>query len=211
MKSRNFIYELDHTVSKPAVKMSLLELKELQGSGYPTFEKNSSPNYVEIQEQHDIQGRMKGNITFLQTEKNCLGIGQYASVYRGTASFSLPDLPNKPSSTTSLTVAVKIGKGGVLSHVKIKLEAQILEYLQHENIIKFIHESQQEKIPILVLEYLPLGNLYEWVKGNTKQLNKELWIKWAKQITGALDCVHQYGIIHNDVKPHNIMVIFQKF
>jgi hypothetical protein len=197
---RNAIYELNHAVTKPAVEMSALELKNLKESSF-SLERNC----IEYP-QPEIINSAVGEFSFLETEKNVLGVGQYCTVYKGTASMKLPVLPNGRVGFSIVKVAVKIGNGGLLSNIKIKLEAQILSHLKHDHIIQFIHESEQQKVPILVLEYLPLGNLYDHVKLN-KNVSKELWLKWSKQITDALNYVHQYGIIHNDVKPHNIMVI----
>ena len=214
-KSKNSIFEIDHSVTKPAVKMNRIELSDLKSSNYSNLERNclessclSGNNSQTFYDSLDSIGLE--SILVIETEKNCIGIGQYASVYLGTASFSLPELPSRSPSEVLKEVAVKIGKGGLLSQIKIKLEAQILSQLRHENIIRFIHETEQGKIPILVLEYLALGNLYEWVVQNEhqKELNQKLWLKWAKQISKALDYVHRFGIIHNDVKPQNIMVIF---
>jgi serine/threonine protein kinase len=197
---KNSIFYLNHAVSKPAVQMSLDELKKLQEPSY-SLQRNS----IDYSPTDTVTPTGIKEFTCIETEKNILGIGQYCTVYKGTAAKRLPELANKSEAFSIVNVAVKIGNGGLLSNVKIKLEAQILSQLKHDHIIQFIHESERQKVPILVLEYLPLGNLYEYVR-NKNDVPKELWLKWSKQITDAINYVHHYGIIHNDVKPHNIMV-----
>ena len=218
--SRNSIFEIDHRIDKPSYKMTLGESKKLDcsiGKIIPEAAKNtqSVDQYRENREiikntkntkntKNDSSQQDQNTFTvFLETEKNLIGIGQFASVYKGSFNTFLESLDNGSFQTQQ--VAVKVGKGGKLSIQKIKLEAEILKHLNHENIIKFVSLKEQNGLPVLVLEYLQYGNLNEWMDRFKKDLNKKLWIKWAKQISSALDYIHHYGIIHHDVNPANIM------
>ncbi|KAL2915369.1 hypothetical protein HK105_204985 [Polyrhizophydium stewartii] len=59
---------------------------------------------------------------------------------------------------------------------------------------------------LIVLEFLPNGNLWDWTLRHRSHVGKRLWIKWAREIAGALEAIHALGIIHHDIKPHNILL-----
>lgn len=59
---------------------------------------------------------------------------------------------------------------------------------------------------IIVLEYLPMGNLWSWMRQHRLNIGLALWLKWARQLAGALCAIHSVGLIHHDIKPHNILL-----
>ena len=58
----------------------------------------------------------------------------------------------------------------------------------------------------LVMEYLRYGNLRQTLNGCEKSLPVVHALEWFKEIALALDCVHQAGLIHRDLKIDNIML-----
>ncbi|KAJ3167511.1 hypothetical protein HDU87_001504 [Geranomyces variabilis] len=59
---------------------------------------------------------------------------------------------------------------------------------------------------LVLLEYLPKGNMWDWVERNKQSVGRRLWLKWARQLAGAVECMHAQGIVHHDIKPHNILL-----
>ncbi|KAI8825967.1 uncharacterized protein EV422DRAFT_514848 [Fimicolochytrium jonesii] len=63
---------------------------------------------------------------------------------------------------------------------------------------------------LILLEYLPKGDMWEWVQRNKQSVGKRLWVKWARQLASAIACMHAEGIVHHDIKPHNVLVCLGK-
>ena len=59
---------------------------------------------------------------------------------------------------------------------------------------------------MLILEYCEHKDMDTWMRKNPKILGSKLFLKWAHQIASGLAALHSIGIIHHDIKPHNIMV-----
>ncbi|KAJ1334253.1 hypothetical protein BSLG_008180 [Batrachochytrium salamandrivorans] len=59
---------------------------------------------------------------------------------------------------------------------------------------------------LLVLEYLPNGNLWDWAMRHKESVGRILWMKWARELAGAIEAIHSIGIVHHDIKPHNILL-----
>ena len=90
---------------------------------------------------------------------------------------------------------------------RFNTEAQSAASLQHPNIVSIYDVGHEEE-----------NNLYyivmELIKGKTLKeiINKDGTLSWkwavniAIQIASALEVAHKNGIIHRDIKPHNIII-----
>ena len=81
-------------------------------------------------------------------------------------------------------------------------EAKVLSRLKHKNIINIIGTSQNEKLYIIVMEYLSGGNLQD------RLLNPLPWQKFielAKDILQGLSFAHTNRVIHGNLRPSNIL------
>ncbi|PVU96648.1 hypothetical protein BB561_001046 [Smittium simulii] len=59
----------------------------------------------------------------------------------------------------------------------------------------------------IVLKIYSKGDAWDFMKTNKNEMGLALFNEWTKDIGAAVSQLHSLGIIHNDIKPHNIMVI----
>ncbi len=105
-------------------------------------------------------------------------------------------------------VALKIlppGKfGDDAPRKRFRKEALALAKLNHPNIGTVYDFDTQDDIDFLVMEYIPGETLGQRLaKGS---LPEKEWIAISLQIAAALEEAHERGIVHQDLKPGNIMV-----
>lgn len=93
------------------------------------------------------------------------------------------------------------------SKERFKKEANILNKLNHPNIIRFHRflSSKANDIEMIVMEYVEGISLQEKLK-KEKSLDESEVINYVKQILSALKCIHKHKVFHRDVKPENIHI-----
>lgn len=106
-------------------------------------------------------------------------------------------------------VAIKILKDEFASNKqfleKFKREATAAASLSDINIVNIYDIGSDKNVNYIVMEYIKGKTLKEIIKENGL-IKQDKAIKIAIQIGKALDCAHSHGIIHRDIKPHNIMI-----
>mmetsp|Transcript_16923 Transcript_16923/g.28659 ORF Transcript_16923/g.28659 Transcript_16923/m.28659 type:complete len:291 (+) Transcript_16923:114-986(+) len=109
---------------------------------------------------------------------------------------------------TNLVKAVKILRKDKMDqndYERFINEIQILNVLDHPNILKMFEFYEDEKRLYLVSDLCTGGELYDEIVAR-----KFLDEKTASQITGqilsAVDYFHKKGIVHRDIKPENILL-----
>jgi serine/threonine protein kinase len=85
-------------------------------------------------------------------------------------------------------------------------EVQIGEKLDHPYLLKFIPVENRSR-PYLVTEYLQGHTLAHLLKTVRPMPEKDA-LRLASRICEALSHMHEQGVIHRDLKPHNIMICF---
>ena len=88
---------------------------------------------------------------------------------------------------------------------RFRREAQSAASLSHPNVVSIYDVGQEADIHYIVMEYVEGKNLNEVIKERAP-LQAEEAVNIAAQICDALDHAHQNGIIHRDIKPHNILI-----
>jgi serine/threonine protein kinase len=84
-------------------------------------------------------------------------------------------------------------------------EAEIVGNLRHRHIINVLDFGIENQTPYLVMDYLPQGSLRTQHAQGTR-LPLDQVFAYTKQIALALQYAHKQHVIHQDVKPANILL-----
>ncbi len=93
--------------------------------------------------------------------------------------------------------------GGILD--RFKHETRLARQLSHPNIIKVYDLGQYEDVTYLSMEYLEGTDLRHVIQ-EQGGLPIPRAVEIAKQICAGLAFAHESGVIHRDIKPHNIFL-----
>jgi serine/threonine protein kinase len=89
--------------------------------------------------------------------------------------------------------------------VRFKNELKLARRIAHRNVCKMYDLNEEGETPFITMEYVKGENLKSFIRKNDK-LSEEETIALAKQVCEGLVEAHELGVIHRDLKPHNIMV-----
>jgi serine/threonine-protein kinase len=87
---------------------------------------------------------------------------------------------------------------------RFQREAALAASLKHPNIVACFGTGEEGKIHYMALEYVDGGDLMRLIRGTPLPEPQALAI--AAQLADALVAVHAAGIVHRDIKPHNILM-----
>ncbi|KAF8735524.1 hypothetical protein HU200_014478 [Digitaria exilis] len=146
------------------------------------------------------------------SDEQVIGIGGFGTVYKG----ELPD---------GQVVAVKKKEESALevAEMQFKKEGDVLAMLTHKNIVRLIgvcaeagqvigqlNGKDMVDMPtwLLCFEYMPNGNLYEYLSDASSRLDWDRRYKLIKGICCGLHYLHNLEppVIHMDLKPQNILL-----
>src|SRR5512146_1120849 len=88
---------------------------------------------------------------------------------------------------------------------RFRREAKNAAALNHPNIVSIYDRGEAENTYYIAMEFLDGRTLKELVVGRgAAPIN--VAIEYARQILSALRFAHRHGIVHRDIKPHNVLV-----
>lgn len=107
-------------------------------------------------------------------------------------------------------VAIKILKEEYLSNEEFKRrfknESKAIAVLSHPNIVRVYNVSFGDKLQYIVMEYVDGITLKEYIE-QQGVINWKEAVHFVGQILAALQHAHDKGIVHQDIKPQNIMLL----
>ncbi len=86
-------------------------------------------------------------------------------------------------------------------------ESRAISMLSHENIVKVYDMSLDGDLKYIVMELADGQTLKEYMEERKNKLSLEETLSFTEQILLALEHAHEKGVIHRDVKPHNMIVL----
>ena len=86
-------------------------------------------------------------------------------------------------------------------------ESQAVAMLSHPNIVAVYDVSRSSEFEYIVMELIDGITLKQYMQKKGNKLNWREALHFITQIVKALGHAHSRGIIHRDIKPHNIMVL----
>ncbi len=127
------------------------------------------------------------------------GVGGMANVYKAT------DLQS------GRVVAVKILRDEFLNNPELvrrfKNESKAISLLNNDNIVKVYDVSVSDSIQYIVMEYVEGMSLADYIEKSGGKLKWKIAVFFTEQILSALSHAHEKGVVHRDIKPHNIMLM----
>ncbi|KAL5114146.1 hypothetical protein ACEQ8H_007943 [Pleosporales sp. CAS-2024a] len=88
---------------------------------------------------------------------------------------------------------------------EMAIEAQIYKRLGvHPRLVKFRNWDPIEHA--LTLEYMPNGNLKEYVQKHGQAISLSYRQQWVREVTEAVELLHSHNVIQGDVGPHNFLL-----
>ncbi len=82
-------------------------------------------------------------------------------------------------------------------------EYEVITKLSHPNIVKIFAHGASADQAFIAMEYFPRGDLKQRLK---EVMPASMAITYLRQMTEAIQVLHQVGILHRDLKPANVMV-----
>eukprot|EP01001_Neometanema_parovale_P006042 NODE_2428_length_1423_cov_7.385385_g2310_i0.p1 GENE.NODE_2428_length_1423_cov_7.385385_g2310_i0~~NODE_2428_length_1423_cov_7.385385_g2310_i0.p1 ORF type:complete len:400 (-),score=69.63 NODE_2428_length_1423_cov_7.385385_g2310_i0:47-1246(-) len=129
---------------------------------------------------------------------NKIGEGGFGVVYRGI---------HRPSGKFVAIKELKLTGCTTAGISRVQKEFALLQRLQHPNITRVFgfNYSAETRQGLIVMEYVSGGAL-STVLQQFGALSTETTAHYTKQILDGLVYLHKEGVIHRDIKPHNILV-----
>lgn len=109
---------------------------------------------------------------------------------------------------TGRRVAIKVRRGGLFSGTRdierFEREVDILAQLHHPCIVRIIDTGIRHGDPYFVMDYVDGPSLDEFLAQQSPELDE--LVALFSRIVEAVNAAHLRGVMHRDLKPHNILV-----
>jgi serine/threonine-protein kinase len=88
---------------------------------------------------------------------------------------------------------------------RFEREAEMARRVEHAHVVKTLAAGEHDGVLYLTQEFIPGGSLDEALERET-MLELEQAVQVCLEVAAGLDAMHAAGLVHRDIKPHNIML-----
>lgn len=88
---------------------------------------------------------------------------------------------------------------------RFEAEAHTMARLEHPNLVRVVDVGHSGRLPFIVMELVPCGTLMQWIERHGP-MPERMAIDAMLQVCDAVREVHANGVVHRDIKPHNVLV-----
>ena len=88
---------------------------------------------------------------------------------------------------------------------RFEREAEMARRVEHAHVVRTLDAGEHEGVLFLTQEFIPGGSLDETLERETT-LELERAVQICIEVAAGLDAMHAAGLVHRDIKPHNIML-----
>jgi serine/threonine protein kinase len=89
---------------------------------------------------------------------------------------------------------------------RFRREGLISSKLRHPNIVQVFDYSAQDNLYYIAMEYVGAEDLQAYLRGHDGKLPLSESVRLMGQVLSALECAHEAGVTHRDVKPANVLM-----
>jgi len=82
----------------------------------------------------------------------------------------------------------------------------VLKMCQHSNIVKLIDVFENSDHYYIVIEYMAGKDMFDYIQKRNFMLSEERVKQLSVQIINAVRYLHDFGIVHRDLKLENVMM-----
>ncbi|KAM6281161.1 myosin light chain kinase family member 4 isoform 2-T2 [Porphyrio hochstetteri] len=158
---------------------------------------NDSPTPPAPFDHRIVSAKRVGISSYYNVSKNeILGGGRFGQVHKCE------------EKATGLKLAAKIIKArGPKEKDEVKNEINVMNQLNHVNLIQLYDAFESKNDIVLVMEYVEGGELFDRIIDENCNLTEMDTILFIKHICEGIQYMHQMYILHLDLKPENILCV----
>ena len=151
-------------------------------------------------------------IKWTSTLKDAIGYHSFFDFYEmlddiGEGKFGLVKLGLHKK--TKQKVAIKIIKKEAMTTQDVELvksEIDIMKLCMHPNVVRLLDHFENAEYIFIIMEYLTGGDLGEYLNKVKYKVSESRAAEIMFQLGKGIKYIHEYGILHRDLKPDNIML-----